>query len=229
MFSRIRERSGNAGLVVAVVALVAALSGTAIAANAALSGKQKKEVEKISKKFAGVPGAVGPAGPAGAQGSKGDTGATGASGTPGTPGKDGKNGKDGETGFTETLPSGKTETGSWAAAFEGFGSFIGVPFAIPLASSLDGAHVVANELGYDGEDETGTAHENCPGKASNPQAKEGFLCVYLGYGTGTVEIEEIFDPSKGPSNPGAATAGAAFKFPEAEGGFASGTWAVTAP
>jgi hypothetical protein len=103
MISRIREKLGPAGFVVAVVALVAALAGGAYAASGALTGKQKKEVEKIAKKVskpgapgtAGAPGApgatgpVGPGGPAGAKGDagvKGDPGAAGAAGQPGPPG-----------------------------------------------------------------------------------------------------------------------------------------------
>jgi hypothetical protein len=101
MFSRIHDRLGTAGLVVAVIALIAALSGTALAA-VGLNGKQKKEVTKIAKKYAGQPGAPGTAGPAGApgaagtagaKGDKGDAGARGEDGTDGTPGTPGADGK----------------------------------------------------------------------------------------------------------------------------------------
>jgi hypothetical protein len=92
MFSRIHNKLGTAGLVVAVIALVAAVAGTAIAAG--LTGPQKKEVEKIAKKWAKkIPGPAGPKGdpgPAGAKGDKGDTGAKGDAGAPGVNGKDGK-------------------------------------------------------------------------------------------------------------------------------------------
>jgi hypothetical protein len=139
----LREPFGKAGLIVAIVALVFALAGGAIAANNALTGKQKKEVTKIAKKFVGnyskatasakakqgkqgktgKTGPQGPAGPAGPAGAKGDTGTNGKDGTNGTNGKEGpegKAGKDGTTGFTETLPSGKTETGSEGSGDGGF-------------------------------------------------------------------------------------------------------------
>ena len=151
------------------------------------------------------------------------------------------NGKDGETGFTEVLPSGKTETGAWSAYFEnyseeegaeeaGIGSTVALPFAIPLAASLDGAHVFAHAANYDGEDEVGTEHENCPGSAENPQAAPGFLCVYTGFAFGTTEIESIFNPVTGQfGGPGAATAGAGLHMTTTfTPGIASGTWAVTA-
>ena len=54
MFSKLHERLGTAGFVVAIVALVAALAGTAFAA-AGLNGKQKKEV-KIRQAVRGKPG-----------------------------------------------------------------------------------------------------------------------------------------------------------------------------
>lgn len=91
MISKLHERLGTAGFVIAIVALVAALGGTAFAA-ASLNGKQKKEVENIAKKVAktgpqGPAGSAGPAGPAGAKGDKGDTGAQGATGGSGANGK----------------------------------------------------------------------------------------------------------------------------------------------
>jgi len=90
MFSKLHERLGTAGFVIAVVALIAALAGTAFAA-VGLNSKQKKEVKKIAKQFAGAQGPVGPAGPAGAKGDKGDKGDTGNAGAPGSPGSPGKN------------------------------------------------------------------------------------------------------------------------------------------
>jgi len=89
MFSRIHNRLGTAGLIVAVIALVAALAGTAFAA-AKLNPTQKKEVKKIAKQYAGkngAPGAPGPAGPKGDKGDKGDAGAKGDAGSPGANGK----------------------------------------------------------------------------------------------------------------------------------------------
>jgi hypothetical protein len=140
MFSKLHDRLGTAGFVVAIVALVAALGGTAFAMTG-LNSKQKKQVTKIAEKFAGKDGAqgpAGPAGPAGAPGAKGDAGApgsagangatgatgpTGATGVTGPKGPTGPTGATGETGATgnigATLASGTTETGAWSHVGEG--------------------------------------------------------------------------------------------------------------
>jgi Collagen triple helix repeat (20 copies) len=152
MFSRLREHFGTAGLVVAIVALIAALAGGAIAATggsnngkatASAKGKQGPRGK------AGKTGPQGPAGPAGAQGPAGAKGDTGAPGSNGSNGKDGAPGptgatgptglagKNGETGFTEFLPSGKTETGTWAVGPGGVGAVnFGAETAPPPASQL---------------------------------------------------------------------------------------------
>jgi hypothetical protein len=220
MISSMRERFGTAGLIVAIFALVVALSGGAYAASGGgLTGKQKKEVEKIAKKFAGKPG------PAGANGTNG---ANGANGTNGAAGPQGPKGDPGLTGFTSVLPKGSTETGTWASAYEEVGLLVGISFSIPLKEPLDAAHVIAEPLGYNGED------ENCPGTVAAPKAKKGYLCVYTGGKTGSSAIAEIFDPSTGTpvslggsATEGAATTGAglALEVP----GYIAGTWAVTAP
>jgi Collagen triple helix repeat (20 copies) len=102
VLSRLHDRIGTAGLVVAVVALIAALTGAAYAASGGLTPKQQKEVKNIAKKFAGKDGLPGPAGPQGPQGPKGDTGAKGADGINGTNGTNGTNGKDGPAGTNGT-------------------------------------------------------------------------------------------------------------------------------
>lgn len=83
MISKLHDRLGTAGFVVAIIALIAALAGTAFAA-AGLNGKQKKEVKKIAKQYAGKPGAPGAPGPVGLKGDKGDKGDPGNPGTPGS-------------------------------------------------------------------------------------------------------------------------------------------------
>lgn len=93
LISRIHNKLGTAGFIIAIVALVAALSGAAFAAGGALTGKQKKEVKNIAKQFAGKPGAPGATGPPGPAGPKGDTGAAGANGKDGTNGTNGTNGQ----------------------------------------------------------------------------------------------------------------------------------------
>jgi Collagen triple helix repeat (20 copies) len=192
----IREPFGTAGLVVAVIALVLALTGAAFAATG-LNGKQKKEVEKIAKKYAGkngAPGAQGPAGPqgspgaAGTAGTNGATGVTGTTGTTGTTGAKGATGATGvtgvtgQTGFTETLPSGKTETGTWAfpqAAYEGFFYWAPISFAIPLKERSE--HTVYLTKAQTANSTT-TPIEGCEYEVSSlaatPVAPAGTLCVF---------------------------------------------------
>ena len=131
MLSRIHNKLGTAGLVVAIVALIAALGGAAYAASDNhLSGGEKKEVTKIAKKYAGkngAPGAQGPKGDTGAPGAPGAKGATGPKGDKGDKGATGPKGEKGEKGATgpkgdkgatgpagivSPLPSGQTETGA---------------------------------------------------------------------------------------------------------------------
>lgn len=182
MLSKLHERLGTAGLVVAVVALIAALAGTAFAAGG-LNGMQKKEVKKIAKQFAGVngkDGAVGPPGPQGAKGdpgSKGDTGAPGKDGSPGAPGKDGVNGVDGVDGEAGAcsvtipkceLPSGATLVGTW-----GFNT---IEVAHPSAAISFGLRVGFFEVVFMDENAAPTAE--CPGTSESPEAAKGFLCIY---------------------------------------------------
>jgi hypothetical protein len=88
MFSRIHQKLGTAGLVVAIVALLVALTGAAYAAGG-LTKSQEKRVTAIAKKYAGKKGAKGAAGP---QGTAGPQGQQGAQGSPGPAGKDGTDG-----------------------------------------------------------------------------------------------------------------------------------------
>jgi hypothetical protein len=222
LISRIHNKLGTAGFIVAIVALVAALSGVAIAA-AGLNSKQKKEVKKIAKQFAGkdgAPGATGPAGPAGAPGAKGDAGAAGQDGAPGKEGKEGPQGKEGKEGpqgkegspWTAggVLPSGKTETGAWSV---GIGPketvmFSDISFNIPLTA--------APKIIY-GEEET----TDCPGTVEDPKAAKGNLCIYIATAEGVV-LFPLFKPVPFKT-------GAVVPFLVNEEGSAFGTWAVTAP
>ena len=163
----------------------------------------------------------------------------------------GEAGEDGEAGFTEVLPPNKTETGSWSAQFSEFG-LSSISFNIPLAAPLDEEHVAFHGQGYTGDEggigpnpgeqcegKSGTElteceeeHENCPGKAADPQAAPGHLCVYSAQ---TFHLAvTIFNPGKGgfpPSEGGAGTAGAGFFMEETSpgGAFGFGQFAVTAP
>ena len=85
----------------------------------------------------------------------------------------------GETGFTETLPPGMTETGTWVV------QEVGVPtgeipvafsFPIPLAEGGEEAFFL-NETETSTEAGTG----GCTGSVIEPTAPEGVLCVYTAY------------------------------------------------
>jgi hypothetical protein len=167
MFSRIHQKLGPAGLIVAILALVVAMSGVAVAK---LNGGEKKEVKKIvkseskkwskkfSKRFAipgpqgpqGATGAAGPAGPVGPPGAPGAPGATGETGATGAPGAAGATGPTGPEGSPwtagGTLPAGETETGAWSygKTSTAGSTHVMASFAIPLASELPpgSAHLI---------------------------------------------------------------------------------------
>jgi Collagen triple helix repeat (20 copies) len=230
MFQVIRRNFNATGLV-AVLALVFAMSGGAYAAGRYLITSTKQIRPSVLKQMqgkAGASGAQGPAGsqgPAGAQGSQGTAGLAGAkgeAGPKGEPGKPGTKGEPGQTGFTETLPSGKTETGGWGftASAEGL-ALTSISFNIPLAHALSAEHVFFVESKGNGS--------TCTGNFEAPAATPGNLCVYYGsYGGLTnLTFENILTLS---GNPGASTAGALLQF-EAVGEaprFGIGSWAVTA-
>jgi Collagen triple helix repeat (20 copies) len=183
MFSRIHEKLGTAGFIIAIVALIAALSGTALAAMG-LNGKQKKEVTKIAKKYAGhdgkdgAPGAPGATGQQGPKGDKGDSGATGDVGPAGAQGEPGQNGQPGEDGFCSegepecVLPAGSTLTGSWAANSSGTTELDSAYFAISYPLRV----VTKPEVRVVSPGEAPTT--DCPGSLAAPDAEPGFLCIY---------------------------------------------------
>jgi len=217
MISRIHERLGTAGLVVAIVALVAALGGTAFAM-AGLNSKQKKEVKGIAKQFAGKPGPKGATGPQGPAGQQGPIGANGKDGAAGPTGPSGSMGATGPAGPTETaLPSGKTEIGVWSFTNHSTGrswTTISWPLHLEGAGSF--------EMQWIGVGESSTAQ--CPGNFENPAATAGSICVYA------QEVENTET-----SFPEFATvplrAGLVLEFSTAGGkteSWGRGSWAVTA-
>ena len=136
---------------------------------------------------AGAPGANGSNGSPGEKGAQGEKGPQGNPGSNGSNGSNGKSvisseeakgghcaeggsnfevegsGKktyacDGDTGFTETLPPGETETGTWGYTGPGTGGTQNVPisFPIPLHEGIEKGHVeVISEGGSGGPDCTG--------------------------------------------------------------------------
>ena len=219
MFSRIHDKLGTAGLVIAIVALVAALGGTAIAALPGLNSKQKKEVKKIAGKLVQA-GPAGPAGPQGAPGasatgSPGPAGPAGSKGATGPTGTAGSAGPTGPAGPTETkLPGGETSTGVWGFADKG-PSFIFVPISFPLRVEPEPA-TRFREVGA-------PPTEECPGSVTNPEAAPGNLCVYASNIGGTASKFSVGQYGDD------RTSGVVLEFSlsAGESGFARGTWAVT--
>jgi hypothetical protein len=249
------------------------------------SAKAKKG-PRGPKGATGPQGPAGPQGAAGAKGDAGANGSNGTNGTNGTSAEavsfsgakggcteggtevksakpttfvcNGKKGENGQTGFTEVLPAGKTETGTFTLLAEVAGLPVAsVSFPIPLADPLGegDVHLIApngEELLKEGlvtptevpPTDCGSGIETPGGpeiNAANPQAAPGNLCVYLG--GETEEVTEgmgsqlIADPSYEcrafgclGEGAGASIAGARIYAVEAaEGAAAWGTWAVTAP
>jgi hypothetical protein len=205
------------------------------------------------------PGAEGKQGPEGKQGASGKDGANGKDGTDGTNGKNVVVGTEptgtvkcneqggatvevegqaatkkyvcnGETGFTETLPSGKTETGVYGFRIEA-GNLVAEPvsFNIPLASTPAASSIfyVTKE-----EVEEDTAPSACPGSVTAPEAKvvapstSPAVCVYENtlenFGEGGGYFAQIGYPK-------VFTTGVVLLFVGETGAVADGTYAVTAP
>ena len=245
MFNAIRTRI-NATTVLAVLALVFAMTGGAYAAKKYLITSTKQISPSVLKALqgkagaAGAPGAAGaqgaqgpagPAGPAGSGGAKGETGPAGAkgekgaTGAAGAPGGKGATGASGATGFTETLPPGKTETGTWAVAGNepiGTQVYEQVSFPIPLREPAEGVdHFLSHE---ETVEQTGPA--DCKGTLEHPTAAPGKLCFYtledVGLGGPSMNFGEWFN--------GYTSVGTVMIFGYIEANaHAQGTWAVTAP
>ena len=227
MFSPLRNRFGIPG-VISVIALVFAMLGGAYAASDD-SGSGKATASAKAKKGprgprgpAGPAGPQGPAGPAGPAGAKGDTGAAGSNGAPGAKGATGPTGATGPkgatgaagtTGFTDTLPSGKTETGAWSIPVSATGGSTTVSFPIPLAAPIPEANFEYLTQGFPAKDKADceaksgteeteclaalkTKEEECPGTAANPKAKKGFLCAYMGSGKLSEDALLLFPPGE---------------------------------
>lgn len=203
----------------------------------------------------GASGAPGAGGPQGAQGAQGPQGPQGAAGENGAAGKDGitvtstklsvgnEHCKEGGSEFVSasgktfacngspwtvngTLPSGKSEKGTWGATigkkvvFEAFGiGMIAISFEIPLAETLPEANIQVNPVGFP-TGATKAQEENCPGSAAEPQAKANFLCVY----TTTDESSSLGTEIETRAPSGVVL----HALSENEGQQIFGTWAVTA-
>jgi pilus assembly protein FimV len=234
MFSTLRTRFGIPG-VISVIALVFAIASKA------------KKGPRGPRGPKGDPGPVGPQGPAGAKGDAGAPGANGSPGAAGqsvagtpiaaggacgagvtgvkyTLGEtstnvcNGKAGTNGQTGFTETLPSGKTLTGTWSIYATGeTAGWAALSFDIPLASA-------PSELVYNEPETAGL----CPGTAADPQAAAGKVCVYETSNSSEISgAPAMVFVEDAPFAPELFKSGALFFM--TSGYWARGTWAVTAP
>jgi hypothetical protein len=140
--------------------------------------------------------------------------------------------------YPKVLPPGRTESGSWALSVKQAGVFENtalamISFPISLAEPLPGTKV---HYVLPAEWNGGTPPAECPGNPEEPQAEPGSLCLYAHVSFGFTQFGghlEIFIPDKGPpgqgGESGAATYGAGLAGNVGpEGGFAYGSWAVTA-
>lgn len=146
-----------------------------------------------------------------------------------------------------TLPSGETETGSWAfgvatpaAVSTGFDLInVSISFTIPLAASLsssavhfikpNGKETIFNEGTFELEEVDPT---NCPGSDNAPSADPGHLCIYANVQQNMSVGSNFTILNPGTGGGGAGTTGAIVGFinDEDPGNLAAfGTWAVTAP
>jgi hypothetical protein len=215
VLTRVQNRLGTTGLIVAIMALIVAFAGTAFAA-VSLNPKQKSEVRKIAKQFAGKQGPAGAQGPKGDAGVKGDKGEQGPEGNQGTAGPEGPQGP---TGPTETvLPEGKTLTGVWSYNQVGL-SVIWVNISFPLRVEPD---LTASNIEY--LEPSASPTTGCPGSASEPKAAPGFICMYGELQNNSFDAGNTFTPD--------GTSGFVRKFEAiepTERAFGRGSWAVRAP
>lgn len=242
MRSWISRRTSPATMV-AVIALVFAMAGGAYAAKRyvitstnqispkVLKALAGKAAPKGASGAAGAQGAAGVQGPGGAQGASGSQGSAGPKGEQGERGSEGPRGLKGEpgqTGFTDKLPSGKTETGTWTVGAFGLSKpanvVASISFPIPLATG--GEAVLLNEA----ETEAGAGTSGCTGTLAAPTAPKGKLCIYTWF----EDNEQLsFAPEvKTPEGESTfQTSGSYILFAVNAGGHAnaSGVWAVTAP
>jgi hypothetical protein len=143
----------------------------------------------------GATGPTGATGPAGGTGAKGTTGATGPAGEKGDRGVTGPTGPGGSSGFPQALPAKASESGTWAAGIQ---EPAGAPqvqtegpitFQVPL-SEAQGRALKVRYLNEKQVEEP-VSRPECPGSAEEPEAAEGWLCIFQGAtaATGSLEAE----------------------------------------
>jgi hypothetical protein len=198
---RVRVARPSPAMAVALLALLIATGGSAAAVSRYLITSTKQISPKVLKKLRGHEGPRGPEGLQGLAGKEGPTGRDGASGKEGPQGKEGVAGKNLTT--QTPLPSGKSESGTFAAAGgwdagDGKGAFgsIGtsITYVQPLAAPIPNENIV--------EVTEGSA-PHCPGVG---KAEANYLCLYdwnrSDVGEGTFysepgEVAEFSTPAPG--------------------------------
>ena len=243
MLSKIRKHATYTNVAM-TLALMFAMSGGAYAAGKIVITSTKQISPKVLKALKGAngkEGAQGPAGSAGPVGPGGPAGAQGPAGKDGAQGIQGEKGERGEPGSegspwtaTGKLPSGKSETGTWAYVGSKENEAKGtaaISFTLPLEKAPQVEFVYAEKQG---------AH--CVGSATEPTAPKGYLCVYdgdpeeLAPGVpGTVKFLGFTNGESFPPSEGSSKEGALLHLETVEIGkspipyaLAEGTWIVTA-
>jgi len=216
MLSRVRGSLSYANIT-ATLALVFAMSGGAFAATHYLLTSTAQINPKVLKALKGKTGRAGPAGEAGPTG---ETGPEGPAGDDGDTGAQGKEGSPWTAGGT--LPSGKTETGTWAFVSEAQGTIrvplsFTIPTSEPLVAILGKGPV---ELLAPNEEDPLDTHPHCPGSVDKPKADPGFICVYS---------EKLEDSLIGEGHLRTSGVVLIFESKSSAPRVNEGTWAVTAP
>jgi hypothetical protein len=235
---------------VALVAALGGSALAANSALSGKQKKEVEKIAKKFSGKPGATGPAGAAGAAGKNGTDGTNGTSGGPGTSGSPGasvtnttvkttetsKCGGHGGtefkvgtgaatfacNGTTGYTEFLPAGKTETGTWAVG-EGPAhlAFVPLTFAIPV----EGEHSITESFYVKSEQ---TVPGKCEGTVLAPQAEAGVLCVYASENEIEVESSAILNANGGGSGVGGPGAVLSIALEGSEG-TAYGSFAVTAP
>jgi collagen triple helix repeat protein len=236
MFSMIRRRITVSGLI-ATLALVFAMVGGAWGAGKYIITKTSQIKPSVLKQLKGKTGPTGPAGAPGLNGATGPAGPTGPEGPKGPEGEPGEEGPAGPSGTfsTEPLPEGETLTGVWSASGpQGTTSLATVSFPIAVSPAPTGEieYEPATPLGLIFESgavspDFENFEEHCPGSVTEPQATEGYLCIYKSAQTGSSG-----SPLESTAYEAATEFGVTFPIsligPAGSSEYARGTWAVTA-
>ncbi|HWA53607.1 MAG TPA: hypothetical protein VG816_05480 [Solirubrobacterales bacterium] len=147
-------------------------------------------------------------------------------------GAEGAEGPAGSPWTVNGLPSGASETGTWAVGPYPAGGFFYSPisFAVPLSV---GSAVAVHFINIHGQEEResgeiGTSAD-CPGSVTHPTALPGNLCVYEQTRSGAFESGEGLSYEYSPPVAEGNMTGINMVLFAEPGGAARGDWVVTAP